>query len=272
MLEPHRIRQFYLRGFKKTGNLDEWPEVWRKQFKIRTHQGHFMKLNKLRSRLNYLNLLGFCVRYTPLNLYMSALNWLMPERVGRKVTANRAFPISGEYVADIDNPSLMRSWGGVEGFSVSGLQFTYDKTLALIDKMRENYSDIRIVFSGRRGFHIHILDFNVRDWTEYNEENPIKSHEVARFLYTRYLTALGEISKYHFILSTDPMRVMTVPGSLNGRSGKICFLVGDPHDFEKLTLEEIITKSDSRKYLYNNGFQAASSFLHAHPEPSNGGR
>ena len=273
MLDLHQIRQFYLRGFKETVKLDEWPGVWRKQFKIRTLEGRFIKLNRLRNRLNFRSLLGFCVRYTPLNLYMSALNWLMPERVGRKCKANGAFPVGGEYVVDIDNPSLMRSWGGVKGFSVSGLQLTHDMTLAIVDKIRENYSDIRIVFSGRRGFHVHVLDFNVRDWTEYNEEDPIKSHEVARFLYTRYLkTALGEMSKYHFILSSDPMRVMTVPGSLNSRTGKICFLVGDPYDFEKLTLEKVITKSDSRKYLYNNGFQSASSFLHAHPEPSRGGR
>ncbi len=273
MLDPHQIRQFYLRGFKETAKLYEWPGIWRKQFKIRTREGHFMKLNKLRNRLNFRSLLGFCVRYTPLNLYMSALNWLMPERVGRKSRANGAYPVGGEYVIDIDNPSLMRSWGGVNGFSLSGLQLTHHKTLTLVDKIRENYSEIRIVFSGRRGFHIHILDFNVRDWTEYTEKDPVKSHEVARFLYTRYLqTALGEISKYHFTLSTDPMRVMTVPGSLNGRTGKICFLVGNPHDFERLTLEEVIKRSDSRKYLYNNGFQAASSLVPSHPEPSRGGR
>ena len=94
MLETPQIRQFYLRGFKETAKLDEWPGIWRKQFKIRTREGQFLKLNKLRSRLNYMNLLDFCVRYTPLNLYMSALNWLMPERVGRKGRANGAFPVA----------------------------------------------------------------------------------------------------------------------------------------------------------------------------------
>jgi hypothetical protein len=49
MLEPHRIRLFYLKSFKKAANIDEWPEIWRKQFKIRIRQGHFMKLNELRS-------------------------------------------------------------------------------------------------------------------------------------------------------------------------------------------------------------------------------
>jgi len=201
MLDPHQIRQVYLRGFKETVVLDEWPGVWRKQFKIRTLEGRFIKLNRLRNRLNLRSLLGLCVRYTPLHLYMSALNWLMPERVGRKSRANGAFPVGGEYVVDIDIPSLMRSWGGVNGFSVSGLQLAHDKTLAIVDKIRDNYSDIRIVFSGRRGFHVHVLDFNVRDWTEYNEEDPIKSHEVARFLYTRCARArkFCESSTYIFI-------------------------------------------------------------------------
>jgi DNA primase catalytic subunit len=31
------------------------------------------------------------------------------------------------------------------------------------------------VFSGRRGFHIHVLDFSYKDWTYYNERNPIKA-------------------------------------------------------------------------------------------------
>jgi len=37
------------------------------------------------------------------------------------------------------------------------------------------YSKIAVVFSGRRSFHIHVLDFNIRDWTSYNERKPIKS-------------------------------------------------------------------------------------------------
>ena len=32
---------------------------------------------------------------------MFVLNYLMPERVGEKSEANRAYPIGGEYVADV---------------------------------------------------------------------------------------------------------------------------------------------------------------------------
>ena len=37
-----------------------------------------------------------------LNPDARARNYLMPERVGEKSEANRAYPIGGEYVADVD--------------------------------------------------------------------------------------------------------------------------------------------------------------------------
>jgi DNA primase catalytic subunit len=271
MLGESQIRQFYLQGFKETAKLENWSSIWRKQFRIRTRLGYFLKLNRFRPRLNLKHLLGFCIRYAPMNLYMSTLNWLMPERVGRKRTANRAYPLNGEYVADIDVPSIWRPNTGMRKIGSSDLQLAYDKTRSLIDKIQENYSDLHMVFSGRRGFHVHVLDFKVNDWAKYDERTPIRSHEVSRFHYTRYLkSALGEFSKYHFTLSTDPMRVMTVPGSLNGKTGKICFYVGDSSDFEKLTFEDVVRRSDASRYLYNNGFQSANSFLHSHPETLRG--
>jgi hypothetical protein len=204
-----------------------------------------------------------------MNVYSSILDWLMPERVGEKNRANQAFPIRGDYVVDIDVPQLWRPWNGFATNNIysTGLQLAYDKVLMFLDKISENYSDISIVFSGKRGFHIHVRDFEVRDWTHYDPRNPIKSHEVARFVYTHYLqNALGRFSKYHFILSTDPMRVMTIPNSLNGRTGLICFVVGSPRDFEVLTMERMVRETDAKRFFYN-GFQTGANY-HAHPEPS----
>jgi DNA primase catalytic subunit len=134
----------------------------------------------------------------------------MPERVGEKSKANKAYPIVGDYVVDIDVPQLWRPWNGFATNNIysAGLQLAYDKVLMFLDKIKENYSDIRIVFSGKMGFHIHVRNFNVRDWTHYDSRDPIKSHEVARYVYTLYLQrALGRFSRYYFILSTDRARV-----------------------------------------------------------------
>ena len=110
MLRPNNIRQFYLRGFRP--KLEGWPRIWNKQFKILTAEGDFLNLNKFDNRLKTRSLIELCARYAPISLSFSVLNWLMPERVGKKSSANRAYPIGGEYVVDIDVPQMWRPWNG----------------------------------------------------------------------------------------------------------------------------------------------------------------
>jgi predicted AAA+ superfamily ATPase len=68
------------------------------------------------------------------------------------------------------------------------------------------------------------------------------------------------------------MRVLTIPNTLNGKSGLICFDVGTPRDFENLTLEKLVRKSDARRYFYDNGFKTGTELIHSHPETIGGGR
>jgi hypothetical protein len=145
------------------------------------------------------------------------------------------------------------------------LRVSKDATVRICEKICENYSDVHVVFSGKQGFHIHVWDFDVRDWTYYNERNPIKSHEVARFLYTKHIkAATGGFDDSHFRLSCDPMRVVTFPESLNGETGLICKYLGGPKEFEKTSIPDIIWRSKASKYFYNTSWE---SLNHAHPEP-----
>ena len=268
VVDSWKIRRFYLSGFQEEFIHHAWPRLWSKQFKIRTFEGAFIKLNTFRDRFNFKALRRFRVYYAPLNLYMSVLNWLMPERVGSKRKANRAYPVGGEYVVDVDLHLLWRPhqyYKGRNGVCGGCLSISKDTTLALLDKIAENYSDLHVVLSGKKGFHIHVLDFNVRDWTHYNERDPIKSHEVARFVYTRHIkSACGEFDDRHFTLSCDPMRVVTFPGSLNGETGLVCKYLGGPQSFERTRISDIIWRSRATTYIYNLGFERLTD--HAHPE------
>jgi len=133
------------------------------------------------------------------------------------------------------------------------------------EAIEQNYSDLMMVFSGRKGFHIRILDFNLRDWTYYNERNPIKSHEVGRFKYTKLLADLVPVNRPHFLLSTDPMRIISLPNSLNGESGLVCTPIGDRRVLERLTIDEIIRLANP--YSYDLLGQSALDLYKAHPEP-----
>ena len=137
----------------------------------------------------------------------------------------------------------------------------------MLEEVERNYSDIRVVFSGRQGFHIHVFDFEIEDWTHRRLDNMIKSHEVARFKYTKYLAELvpSAFDESHFKLSVDPMRVMSVPESLNGLTGVSCCYLGDNMDFRRLSVDEVLRKARGAKALINGLNWSAAGSLEFRP-------
>jgi hypothetical protein len=221
----------------------------RKHIRIVTRNGRFIKLNTLRNRINPKALWRLCAKYAPTHVYMSVLDYLFPERVGLKSKAKYAYPIGGEYVVDVDNYLFRgidthehpRTW-----ICNTCLEIARRYSIRLSEIIEENYSNIMIVFSGARGFHIHVLDFKVGDWTFYNEHAPVKSHEVARFRYTLHLSRQLDtrFDEPHFTLSVDPMRVISVPYSLNASTMLICKPIGSRLDLERKSVTRILDEAN----------------------------
>ena len=227
----------------------------RKHIRIVTRDRRFIKLNTIRNRINPRALWRLCARYAPTHVYMSVLDYLFPERVGLKARAKYAYPIGGEYVVDVDN-YLFRGIDTHEHPRIwvcnTCLEIARRYTIRLSEIIEENYSNIMIVFSGARGFHIHVLDFKVGDWTFYNEHDPVKSHEVARFRYTLHLSRQLDtrFDEPHFTLSVDPMRVISVPYSLNGSTMLICKPIGSRLDLERKSVTRILDEANPSLALW----------------------
>jgi DNA primase catalytic subunit len=169
------------------------------------------------------------------------LNWLFPERVGKKYKARYCIPLNGEYVIDID--SYMAYFAHIHRYNKEWLicerclSTTKFLTLHILEVLEKYYSKLAVVFSGRSGFHIHALDFNYHDWVSYRESDPIWCHHASRFKLTRLLQKQTPVfDKAHFNVSVDPMRVVTVPNSINAKTGLRCSYLGGKKDFEKLSL------------------------------------
>lgn len=64
------------------------------------------------------------------------------------------------------------------------------------------------------------------------------------------------------------MRVMTIPNTLKGSTGLVCFEVGSPAEFEGLTLEKVVRKSGATRFFYDSAFKTATDLVHSHLEPT----
>jgi len=98
LLDSWAISNFYTKHF-----LDI-PRKWslsRKHIRVQTLDNKFVKLNKFESRINPNELRNICIKFSRAHVYFSVLNYLFPERVGKKYKANYAVPINGEYVIDM---------------------------------------------------------------------------------------------------------------------------------------------------------------------------
>jgi hypothetical protein len=265
VLEPEEIRRYYL-NWVGPNQFKKWPHSWRKEYRACIGD-RFISLNRNKDRLNFFKLKHLCVNLAPSHVFRTVCNFLFPSRVGCKEKASTAYPItSGEYVVDVDAYLYYRPHGHqirhVEACP-GCLENARELTLRVLDLLQENYNDIRVVFSGRAGFHCHVLDFDVRDWTYFDEFNPVKSLEVGRLKYTSYLAQYvpEAFDNAHFILSCDVMRVMSVPDSLNASTGLVCSYLGKARDFEFMNVDEVFRRARRGKAsIVGLGWRRADSF------------
>ncbi|MCK4326898.1 MAG: DNA primase [Candidatus Diapherotrites archaeon] len=118
-----------------------------------------------------------------------------------------AFDIDSENVTCPEHGTLKERMKRGEGLSFceKAFEIARKNTSNLFDALTQNYSDLRIVFSGR-GFHIHVFDKDTITLTR-DERKKIAS-DYLRFGIDRWVTE-GE------------MRLIRLPYSLNGTSSRI---------------------------------------------------
>ncbi|MCW4040126.1 MAG: hypothetical protein NWE83_05165 [Candidatus Bathyarchaeota archaeon] len=59
----------------------------------------------------------------------------------------------------------------------------------------------------------------------------------------------------HFIVSVDPMRVITVPNTLNLDTGLICLHIGSPNDLDHTNILSMLEHAVPTRFIWDTGFQ-----------------
>ena len=240
----HLIREYYAGTRLSDYGFWRFP---RKHFRAELRNGVFVKLNgPRRARLDARDLQGIASRLAPQHLYMSVLDYLFPERVSGKDRTD-CYPVSGELLVDVDSYLFRKPH--LHAFDnhlicEGCLEISRRLTLEAADEIGRYYTDMAIVFSGRRGFHLHVLDFQAGDWARPDPRDPFGFQAAARFRFLKLVEPVSHaFDRIHFTVSVDPLRIASVPGSINGESGLVCSLVGSVSDLERRSARSVVDNS-----------------------------
>jgi len=188
--------------------LPEYEEIKRKAVIIDEHSG----LNDVRD---------YILRYLPEGVYYdrnvySNLRLCVEKECDYKNCWNCENFLGQELAFDIDPENVDCPYHGSveekmkkgEGLSFCMLEFKKVRkyTLMLHEELREEFSNIRVVFSGR-GFHLHVLDDKAIKMSREERE------EIAK--------AFSDYAIDEWVTSGE-MRLIRLPYSLNGLVSRVC--------------------------------------------------
>jgi DNA primase catalytic subunit len=190
---------------------------------------------KIRDRIvNVETLRRWLTKFAPAHVYYSTGRWLDPQNLGPKELgpgspgyqfAYNVF-LSQELYFDIDVPDDL------------------DEAKRWTTKLRESlereygFRDVLLVYSGNKGFHLHVYDFDLADWVREISPHPAvresQTQEVKAEM-VNHLMDLGLV--FDADVTVDTRRILRLPGTVHGKTFNICQIVDDIDTFRPQRLE-----------------------------------
>ncbi|HUU78158.1 MAG TPA: DNA primase small subunit domain-containing protein [candidate division Zixibacteria bacterium] len=154
-----------LREYYQTTSLWLPPNSTQRQFRFFLYGlNKKTRVLKIQDRINSIEKLrNLLVRYTPADVYYTTSCWLDPQNLGPRSFKKKGKPgyelasnvyLFSELYFDIDSPG--------------DFPLAKKETKRLVNFLQEkyNFKDIKIVFSGGKGFHVYVYDFRLQDFVE----------------------------------------------------------------------------------------------------------
>jgi DNA primase catalytic subunit len=211
-----------------------WLNLGQRHVRLLTERGWV----KVKRRVRRLEDLRGC---SYVKAYCSLARYLFPERVGPIYRLHRAYPIATDFGIDIDGYMAGLPLRRLVRGSFFEDEIEHARLLALeaLDAVRSNYSKVKTVFTGRRGYQIWVLDFDWRDWVSrdpHTLRDTVWLMALGKARYARVLAAqLAWIDEAHLEVMEDLTRLFALPGTVDRRTGLAVVEV----DLERPAVEHI---------------------------------
>lgn len=162
------------------------------------------------------------IRYLPFHVFYSTSLWLDSQNLGpmryteKKAGYEFAYNVflGQELYFDIDIPG--------------DLDLCKEKVMQLINALKDDYGlqPSRLVYSGSKGFHIHVYDWNLQDFVDTKPADPRYRETLTQEVKAQIVENL--LSKglvFDADVTLDTRRMIRLPLSINGKTFNICQFV-----------------------------------------------
>jgi DNA primase small subunit len=226
------IRDYYLH----TSTLWLPPRAGFRQFRFFLSEDlSGERVIKIKDRLNNLQKLrSWLVRFAPDHVYYSTSTWLDSQNMGPKELKKRpgydfAYNVflSQELYFDVD----------VAGDLEEAKNWTRKLKKCLEDDY--GFRKILMIYSGNKGFHLHIYDFELSKFELAVSEHPAVREQQTQEVKVKIVNDM--MSKglvFDADVTVDTRRIIRLPGSVNAKTLNICEIVDDLETFQPQRLAD----------------------------------
>ncbi len=215
--DPARARREYYR----TAPLWLPPRASQRQFRFVVFRGAREAFRKIPDRVRDTETLRrWLVRLAPLHVYFSTATWLDPQHVGPRRLKGPGYPraynvyLSSELYFDIDMPGDLRAAKQEVARIAAHLRAAW------------GFQDLKVAYSGSKGFHIHVGDFDLRRLGKRVPLDPAEREAAAQEAKAVIVTDVLERGYAVDVDTTlDTRRILRLPGTIHGGTGRLCEFV-----------------------------------------------
>jgi len=199
--------------------VETFDGKWRKLWDKRIRSASILRKNLLKPTI-----------FPPRNVYYSVLKWLDPKSLGSKKVGN--YCLGGPLIFDVDVKTT-----GIYGDETIEKGVTAIFSLEEFLNKRYGFDNFACAFSGKRGFHLYVRDFDPRNFgNEYGQQS---TELIEKNLRTKI--AKEVIDKEFTIdaqVTTDTRRIVRLPNTLHGGSGFLSLYLESKDELDRFNLSK----------------------------------
>lgn len=191
------------------------------RIEVRRDDGSTVFLRTRTSLSSRKDLNSAVAKHTPSSIYFTPVEWLDPTHLRLSRGTVRDYMLTSPLYFDIDTRS--------SDSTMRESMITVQRLIETIQKFNYRLPDM-VVFSGRSGFHVYYWD-----WDDIPREYGHASGRITAFRNSRNGIVNALRLKGITVdpsVTSDPWRVLRLPGSLHWETGLIARIVRDLDDFE----------------------------------------